>query len=202
MTCSVQQARNNAILKTVKVMPARAEWIAAEATQETLYIRRCFGQWCVLSCSVFPLLFAVQSSCAAQLIWRGFQRRTLGFAADKVTRYVAFLSGRCCLWEWSICRTGHLRRWEHRQVFLLQKRAAVRQNCLIQQLFFCVVIPALPAAPARSRCSGTCRWSSAQRSGRTLPQWRRCSGGCGILQCSQGAWGASAFPCARPCRFQ
>ena len=144
----------------------------------------------------------VQSSCAAQLIWRGFQRRTLGFAADKVTRYVAFLSGRCCLWEWSIFRTGHLRRWEHRQIFYCKKRAAVRQNRLIQQLFFCVVIPALPAAPARSRCSGTCRWSSAQRSGRTLPQWRRCSGGCGILQCSQGAWGASAFPCARPCRFQ
>ena len=152
--------------------------------------------------SAFPLLFAVQSSCAAQLIWRGFQRRTLGFAADKVTRYVAFLSGRCCLWEWSICRTGHLRRCEFRQIFYCKKRAAVRQNCLIQQLFFCVVIPALPAAPARSRCSGTCRWSSAQRSGRTLPQWRRCSGGCGILQCSQGAWGASAFPCARPCRFQ
>ena len=86
--------------------------------------------------------------------------------------------------------------------FYCKKRAAVRQNCLIQQLFFCVVIPALPAAPARSRCSGICRWSSAQRSGRTLPQWRRCSGGSCTARCSPDAWEAWVFPCARPCRFQ
>ena len=161
---------------------------------------RCFGQRCVLSC-LLSLCSLCRMADAVRFIWRGFQRRALGFAADKVTRYVAFLSGRCCLWEWSICCTEHLRRWEFRR-FYCKKRAAVRQNCLIQQLFFCVVIPALPAVPAHSRCSGTCRWSSAQRSDRTLPQWRRCSGDSGTARCSPDAWGAWVFPCAQPCRFR
>ena len=64
------------------------------------------------------------------------------------------------------------------------------------------VTPALPAAPARSRCSGTCRWSSAQRSGRTPLQCWRCSGGSCSVQCSPDAWGAWAAPCGQPCRFQ
>ena len=63
-----------------------------------------------------------------------------------------------------------------------------------------VAVLPIPAAPARSRGSGTCRWSSAQRSGRTLPQWRRCSGGCGSARCSPDAWEASVFPCAQACR--
>ena len=64
------------------------------------------------------------------------------------------------------------------------------------------VTPALPVAPARSRCSGTCRWNSAQRSGRTPLQCWRCSGGSCSVQCSPDAWGAWAAPCGQPCRFQ
>ena len=64
------------------------------------------------------------------------------------------------------------------------------------------VTPALPAIPARSRCSGICRWSSAQRSGRTPLQCWRCSGGSCTARCSPDAWGAWAAPCGQPCRFQ
>ena len=63
-----------------------------------------------------------------------------------------------------------------------------------------VVTPALLAAPAHSRCSGTCRWSSAQRSGHTPLQWRRCSGGSCTAQCLPDAWGAWAAPYGQPCR--
>ena len=64
------------------------------------------------------------------------------------------------------------------------------------------VIPALPAAPARSRCSDTCRWSSAQRSGRTPLQCWRCSAGSCTAQYSPDAWGAWAAPCGQPCHPQ
>ena len=64
------------------------------------------------------------------------------------------------------------------------------------------VTPALPAIPARSRCSGICRWSSAQRSGHTPLQCRRCSGDSCNARCSPDAWGAWAAPCGQPCRSQ
>ena len=57
MTSFLQQDRNRAILKTVKVMPARAEWIAAEATRETLYIR-CGASDSGVKLSAFPLLIS------------------------------------------------------------------------------------------------------------------------------------------------
>ena len=68
--------------------------------------------------------------------------------------------------------------------------------------FKSAVTPALPAAPARSRCSGTCRWNSAQRSGRTPLQCWRCNGGSCTAQCSPDAWEVWAAPCGQPCRFQ
>ena len=68
--------------------------------------------------------------------------------------------------------------------------------------FKSAVTPALPAIPAHSRCSGTCRWSSAQRSGRIPLQCWRCSGGSCTAQCSPDAWGAWAAPCGQPCHSQ
>lgn len=64
------------------------------------------------------------------------------------------------------------------------------------------VTPALPAAPARSRCSGTCRWNSVRKSGRIPLQCWRCSGGFCTAQCSPDAWGAWAAPYGQPCRSQ
>ena len=165
--------------------------------------------------SACPLLSAVRS-CAAQVVWRGFQRLPWGLLLIK-SLMSHFLLIFC-----AVCGNGaqnrakrFLRRGEFCQIFY-KKWAAVhfyvysgfcytkKQERLLTFLLLLDVkiTPALPATPAHSRCSGTCRWSSAQRSGRTLPQWRRCSGGSCTAQCLPDAWGAWAFPCAQPCRFQ
>ena len=59
-----------------------------------------------------------------------------------------------------------------------QKKAAAQKLNWFQRFartlsnIFVPIIPASPAAPAHSRCSGICRWSSSQRSGRIPLQWR------------------------------
>ncbi len=161
--------------------------------------------------ALFSLWDSLQSSCAAQLIWRGFQRRTLGFAADKVTRYVAFLSGRCFVGMEHLPHRAFASVRVPSGIFYSKKRAAVRQKNRVQQLgrtAFCFVgkagiIPASPAAPAHSRCSGICRWSSTQRSGRTPLQWRRMQRGLRHrTMFTRRLGGFGFFPCAQPCRFR
>ena len=142
----------------------------------------------------------------------------LGVAADKVSRCVA-TPVLFAVWEWRdrlecrapqstpsvFCKKGLLYMGlpSTAVLFILElSKWNIGAPTGVPIFQILKITPALPAVPARSRCSGTCRWSSAQRSGRTPLQYWRCSGGSCTAQCSPDAWGAWAAPCGQPCRSQ